>query len=533
MGYFIPYQERWVNDNSTLKIYEKSRRIGITYATSFRCILKCLEEKKDSSFVQWVSSRDELTAKEFVTDYVAMWAREANKVSRELAAAVDGAVGLDGRNTEVVDEKHGITAFVVRFKNGARICSISSNPLAFAGKGGDILIDEMDLHAEQETLYAMAYPCITWGGQLEIVSAYSADGSENTVFAQLCTEAKGENPKGFSCHRTTLDDAIGEGFVEKVNEVKAAKGRPTQTREEFREQIRKGCITRGAFESQYLCIPNKASGQQAIAPSDLAAAKKPIGVLRIHLVGDATVLDYADPCVLMYAEHEYWRDLAYLGKWERIALGWDIAVTGDLACIWVNVRQPNGVYRLAACLTFKGCKTESQRRVVEAILDADRSAVGAGDASGLGTTECANLEVKYYGRFVGLKFNAQSKLALYTLTQGVYEARRQELPINPPEIAADVAAMKKGTSASEKLIFVATKNDLLPDSHCDLMTGNALAIYAGETVQNTGPCKFEAAGTQKPEATGESAWSRSRRPDHSGDGDGPWRDGKEESNAFF
>lgn len=505
MGYFLPYQQRWINDESPLKLYEKSRRIGITYGTSYRAVRKCLREKDNSSFVQWVSSRDSLTAKEFITDYVAMWCREANAVAR----------GLEGDNVEVVDEQRGITAFVVRFNNGARICSLSSNPLAFAGKGGDILLDEMDLHENQETLYAMAYPCITWGGQLEIVSAYSADGSENTQFAQLCREAAAENPKGFSFHRTTLDDAIAEGFVEKVNEVKRKKGRPTQTREEFREQIRRGCVNLGAFESQYLCIPNQATGQQAISPVDLAAAKKKFEILRVHLTGDAGPLDLADPCVAVYAEPSYWRDLAQLGGWSRAAFGWDIAVTGDLACIWLNHRLPGDIYRLGACLTFKGCKTESQRRVVEAILNALPDAVGAGDASGLGTTECANLEVLYYGRFAGVKFNVQTKLALYTAAQGVYEARRQELPIDYPEISADVAAMKKASSASAKLIFSATRNELLPDSHCDLMTANTLAIHAGETI-DTGPCRMEAV-TEDKNPYGGGSWSESRYPDHSDD----------------
>lgn len=505
MGYFLPYQQRWINDESPLKLYEKSRRIGITYGTSYRAVRKCLREKDGSSFVQWVSSRDSLTAKEFITDYVAMWCREANAVAR----------GLEGDNVEVVDEQRGITAFVVRFNNGARICSLSSNPLAFAGKGGDILLDEMDLHENQETLYAMAYPCITWGGQLEIVSAYSADGSENTQFAQLCREAAGENQKGFSFHRTTLDDAIAEGFVEKVNEVKRKKGRPTQTREEFREQIRRGCVNLGAFESQYLCIPNQATGQQAIAPVDLAAAKKKFEILRAHLTGDAGPLDLADPCVAVYAEPSYWRDLAQLGGWNRAAFGWDIAVTGDLACIWLNHRLSGDIYRLGACLTFKGCKTESQRRVVEAILNALPDAVGAGDASGLGTTECANLEVLYYGRFAGVKFNVQTKLALYTAAQGVYEARRQELPIDYPEISADVAAMKKASSASAKLIFSATRNELLPDSHCDLMTANTLAIHAGETI-DTGPCRMEAVAEDK-NPYGGGSWSESRYPDHSDD----------------
>ncbi len=217
----------------------------------------------------------------------------------------------------------------------------------------------------------------------------------------------------------------------------------------------------------------------------------------------------------MYAEPSYWRDLAQLGGWNRAAFGWDIAVTGDLACIWLNHRLPGDIYRLGACLTFKGCKTESQRRVVEAILNALPDAVGAGDASGLGTTECANLEVLYYGRFVGVKFNVQTKLALYTAAQGVYEARRQELPVDYPEISADVAAMKKASSASAKLIFSATRNELLPDSHCDLMTANTLAIYAGETI-DAGPCRMEAVAEDK-DPYGGGSWSDSRYPDHSDD----------------
>ena len=509
MGYFLPYQQRWINDEAPLKLYEKSRRVGITYGTSYRAVRKCLREKDGSSFVQWVSSRDVLTAKEFVTDYVAMWCREANAVAR----------GLEGDSVEVVDEKHGITAFVVRFNNGARICSLSSNPMAFAGKGGDILLDEMDLHDNQETLYAMAYPCITWGGQLEIVSAYSADGSENTQFALLCKEAQGENPKGFSFHRTTLDDAIAEGFVEKVNEVKRRKGRPGQTREEFREQIRKGCINRSAFASQYLCLPNLATGQQAVSPSDLAAAKKPYEILRRHLEGDGTVLDLFDPCVEVYTNPQYWSDVSDAADWPgRICFGWDIAVTGDLACIWINSRE-HDVYRLRACLTLKGCKTESQRRIVEAILKAFPYCVGAGDASGIGTTECAKLEALYYGRFSGVKFTIKSKLELYTLTQGIYEARRQEIPLGCPEIAADIAAMRKEASASDKLIFSAARNELLPDSHCDIMTAGALALRAGETMES-GPCfmtplerKIEGRAAFAPEddqyakyRTGANAW---------------------------
>ena len=35
-SYFLPYQEAWINDNSPLKVAEKSRRVGFTYASSYQ-----------------------------------------------------------------------------------------------------------------------------------------------------------------------------------------------------------------------------------------------------------------------------------------------------------------------------------------------------------------------------------------------------------------------------------------------------------------------------------------------------------------
>lgn len=465
MGYFLPYQQRWINDESPLKLYEKSRRVGITYATSYRAVRKCLREKDNSTFVQWVSSRDALTAKSFVVDYVAKWAREANAVAR----------GLDGANVEVVDEKHGITAFVVRFRNGAKICSLSSNPMAFAGKGGDILIDEMDLHEDQETLYAMAYPCITWGGQMEIVSAYDPDGSENTQFALLCREAHEDNPKGFSLHRTTLDDAIADGFVEKVNEVKAARGRAAQTREAFRAQIRRGCLTRGAFESQYMCIPNLASGLQLIEPSDLARANVRLDVLKAHFEADLS--DRSD-----LSDGYFWQE--YFGG-RRHAFGYDIGRTGDLTSIWVN-RLSGGTAALAALITMRQVRFEAQKSVVRALLEA--GAVGAGDKTGLGMAVCEDLEEHFSGTFRGVNF-AASKVQLGTMLQSAFEAGNQQIPLEIPEVKADLAAIKKETTTAGRLIFAEGRNDLLPASHCDIAWSAALALWAAAELES-GPCRF-------------------------------------------
>lgn len=252
-SYFLPYQEAWINDDSPLKVAEKSRRVGITYASSYRMFQKCMRRGK--GFTQWVSSRDQLTAQELIRDYISMWCKLANVAAK----------GMTGEDVEVIDTDKNITAFVCTFPNGARIVSLSSTPEAFAGKGGDVFLDEVDLHRDSGSLIDMAYPCIMWGNQLEMVSAYRVDGSKDTPFARLVAEAKKDNPQNASLHRVTIYDAVEQGLVEKINE----KSGRSQTREEFLRKTRAGCRTLAAWESQFECKVQDAGGK--LIPLDMLA----------------------------------------------------------------------------------------------------------------------------------------------------------------------------------------------------------------------------------------------------------------------
>ena len=245
-SYFLTYQDKWIDDESPLKIAEKSRRVGFTYASSYRIFKKCM--KRGAGFIQWVSSRDQLTAQEFIRDYISKWCKAANIV----------ASGMYGETVVVVDEKRNITAFLVVFPNGARIYSLSSTPEVFAGKGGDVFLDEVDLHKDSGRLIDMAMPCITWGGQLEMVSAYRVDGSKDTPFAKMVALARTpENPQGASLHRVTIHDAVDQGLVETINR---ATGK-NETREGFVKRMRAMCRTLAAWQSQFECKTQDAGGK--------------------------------------------------------------------------------------------------------------------------------------------------------------------------------------------------------------------------------------------------------------------------------
>src|SRR5207247_9666679 len=105
------------------------------------------------------------------------------------------------------------------------------NPNALAGKRGHVVLDEFALHQDQRLLYRVAKPVITWGGQLEIISTHRG---ANSVFNQIIRGIVEQgNPMGWSHHKVTLQQAVEQGLVEKINakkEAPASAGSATASR---------------------------------------------------------------------------------------------------------------------------------------------------------------------------------------------------------------------------------------------------------------------------------------------------------------
>ena len=156
----LPYQRRWVLDPARIKVMEKSRQIGISWASAYALVRR--KAQLGARYDAWVSSRDEIQARLFLED-CKMFARILNIVAEDLSC-------------RLLDD-NGFSSYVLRFRSGVKINSMSSSPDAQAGKRGDRLLDEFALHKDPRKLYAIAYPGITWGGQLEIVSTHR--GSHN------------------------------------------------------------------------------------------------------------------------------------------------------------------------------------------------------------------------------------------------------------------------------------------------------------------------------------------------------------------
>lgn len=160
LDYFLPYQLAWINCPARTAVGEKSRRIGWTYASSFRAVDRRVRLGTDLFF----SSADLSAAREFV-EYCQRWARVFQIVATD-----------EGR--QVINERAGLTAFVLRFENGARIVAGSSSPTFFRSKGGDADADEFAFHPNARELYkAMQPTALVWGHQLRVWSTHNGEGS--------------------------------------------------------------------------------------------------------------------------------------------------------------------------------------------------------------------------------------------------------------------------------------------------------------------------------------------------------------------
>jgi phage FluMu gp28-like protein len=433
----LPYQRRWVMDRSKMKLCEKSRQIGLSWTTAYSVIRRKLA--KGARLDAWIASRDEIQARLFLED------------AKRFVEVFHAAASDLGQN--VIDEA-GNTAFTLRLANGRRIHSMSSNVDAQAGKSGDRTLDEFALHPDPRRLYAIAYPGLLWGGQLEIFSTHR--GTAN-YFNQLILEARHKgNPKKFSLHRVTLQDALDQGFLYKLQQkLPLDDERLGMDEATYFDHIRAGASDEETFLEEFMCVP-----------SDDASA--------------FLSYDLLDAC--KYKPGEKWEmSLTELrGCTDPLYLGGDIARVKDLTVFWV-VKAVAGfrptVHRVAL---HKTAFEEQERRLYE-LLELPSLARACIDNSGIGRQLVERAQQRFGSYKVeAISFTPAVKEELVYPLRAAFEDRTARIP-DDRKIIASHRAVRKETTASGNIRFVAESNEA---GHADDFWAHALAIHAAKTPES-------------------------------------------------
>jgi len=431
--HFLPYQERWIKDESRLKILEKSRQIGMSWTTAYGLVRR--QSLRGARLDSWVASRDENQARLFMND-CRSFARIMDKYTR-------------ARRASVLPEEMRGWGHSLPFANGTSIHSLSSHPDAQAGKRGPRVLDEFALHADPRQLYAIAYPGITWGGQLEILSTHR--GAQN-YFSQLVAEARhGGNPKNFSLHRVTLQDALDDGLLAKLQEkLPLEDPRRAMDNAAYFDFIRASCPDEETFLQEYMCL--SADETTAFLPWDLIAAAE-------YAENEFVPLDFA-------RAHATARDL-YLGV--------DIGRVHDLTVFWLLERVAGGIHLTRDILTLEKQPFARQEELLWQRLALPNLRRACLDATGLGR-QLAERAIERFGarRVEAITFTAPVKEDLAFGLRTLLEQRKLRIPAEK-NIRADLRAIKKSTTSAGTLRFAADRG---PGGHADRFWALALATFA-------------------------------------------------------
>lgn len=427
----LPYQERWVLDNSRLKIAEKSRQIGWTWATAYSLVRrKC---RAGERYDAWVSSRDELQARLFLED------------CRMFAKMLD--LAASDFNISIVSEKIG-NSYTIEFSNGRKIHSLSSNPDAQAGKRGDRVLDEFALNPDPHRLYAIAYPGITWGGSLEIFSTHRGHGN---FFNQLIQEIKyGGNPKGFSLHSVSLQTALEQGFLYKLQQ----KLPPNDPRQEMDETdyfnfVKSGCPDEETFLQEYCCIPCDDKN-------------------------DFLNYDLIDRC--KYADNEYRENhpTDFINRSAELYIGVDIGRQRDATAIWV-LEYSGDVFYTRNVIALKNMPFSEQEEILYEWLKLPQVRRCCIDRTGLGLQFVERAKRQFGShRVEGVYFTAALKEHLAYSLKILFETCRIRIP-DDRAIIADLRAVKKSVTSAGNIRFDAEREEY---SHADRFWALALAVHA-------------------------------------------------------
>lgn len=376
----LPYQTRWVNDDASVKVIEKSRRIGITWAEAADAVAYAATQTGDD--VYYIGYNQDL-ALEFI-ETCADWARRLQTAASEIEDA--------GDVLEDADHHKGILAYRIRLASGHKIVALSSKPSNLRGKQGRVIVDEAAFHEDLGEVLKAAMALIIWGGSVRIISTHN--GVENP-FNELVGDIRAGRVN-YSLHRVTFDEALAEGLYRRICQT-SGRAWTLGGERAFRQEIYD--IYRGNADEELDCIPRSAGGVYL-----------PGALIEARMVKGAPVLRWEPPAGfaeqpkhMREAAARDWCEehldpvLAALNPNLLHAFGEDFARTGDITVIWPLQIRADLTRHTPFVVELRNTPFEQQRQVLFYLVDRlPRFVAGKLDARGNGQY-LAEVAMQKYG----------------------------------------------------------------------------------------------------------------------------------------
>jgi phage FluMu gp28-like protein len=460
----LGYQKRWMADDSTLKIAEKSRRTGLTWAEAADAVLEASKSKVAFGTNHFYVGSTKDMAREFI-DACAMWAMAFDKVAGDIQEEIFIDEGQEGKE---------ILTFTINFASGYKIQALSSNPSNLRGMQGNVTIDEAAFHDRLAEVLKAASALTMWGAKVRLISTHN--GTDN-LFNTLIQDSRA-GKKEYSVHRITLDDACGEGLYKRISQT-----RRKEWTQEVEDMWKAALLNQTATEEdaleEYSCVPKQGGGVYIKRVLVDQAMKKDIPIIRFTAPSD--FLEWS-------ARHKEvqikeWQDelkphLAKLNKELNHAFGEDFARKGDLSVFVPLQINKDLTKRVPFLLEMSNLTYDAQREILFYLCDRLPRLQGlAFDATGNGgyLAEAAALR---YGTDMVEQIMLSDRWYMEWMPKLKAEFEDQNLEIPRHQDVQDDMGQIKVINGIPKIDKGSTKGTDGRQRHGDVAVGLAMAVRA-------------------------------------------------------
>lgn len=382
-GMLMAHQLDWIEDKAPLKIAEKCRRSGFTFAEALDdTITAATARGEGGSNVFYIGDTQE-KGREFIA-YCAAFARGV--------AGWDGAVEeflFKDQNPDT-GETREISAFRIQFASGYRIAALSSRPENIRGLQGVVVIDEAAFHRDVGEVIDAAIALLIWGGRIRIISTHN--GKLNP-FNELVTRTQA-GKTNYSLHRITFEGVIANGLYDRVKAINP----DVPPLEKWAATIREAYVDEARMREELDAIPRDAEGSALSRVQVEACKDAAIPVLRLAKKDEfklASELARAAEIAAWIREHlKPIMDGIDINR--RTVIGGDIARRGHGAVFWI-AQIGAGLRREAvAVLELRNLPFANMRQILFYVLaNAGRRWRASLDASGLGMQMAEEAALKF------------------------------------------------------------------------------------------------------------------------------------------
>jgi phage FluMu gp28-like protein len=422
----LPYQKNWMEDDSVLKIAEKSRRTGLTWAEAADAVLTTATEKGDGGTNHFYIGSGKDMAVEFI-DACAMWAKAFNKA----ASAIEEEI--------IEDEDKDILTYTIRFASGFKIQALSSNPSNMRGRQGNVTIDEAAFHDRLAEVLKAALALTMWGSKVRIISTHN--GVDNSFNGLIADSRAGK--KDYSVHRVTLDDACEMGLYKRICQIRGLTW-SQQAEDDWKSGLRRNTDSLEDAEEEYDCVP-KQSGGSYLSRSTIEACMQPAPVLRFEGSKEFN----AWPEYLRKAEIEDWCDehlkplLASLNPNLRHVLGEDFGRVSDLTVLTPMIITQQLKRVVPFMVELRNVPFKQQEQVLFYICDSlPRFSSAKLDARGNGQYLAEQASYRYGHRVEEVMISQSWYLETMPKLKAAFQDGEIEIP-KDSDVADDLRALKE------------------------------------------------------------------------------------------